>query len=100
MEHLIPYELLITQEVQNWTHTNRLIRLRVPISVHYESDISKAIGLCIESAREVERVIDEPAAVCYLINFGENSVDLELRFWINDPQEGTLNVKSKVLLKV
>ncbi|MFB3101370.1 MAG: mechanosensitive ion channel family protein [Gammaproteobacteria bacterium] len=100
VEHLVPNEQLITQEVQNWTHTNRLIRLRLPIGVHYESDVRRAIDLCVESATEVERVIDKPAPVCLLIGFGDNSVDLELRFWIGDPQEGTSNVKSKVLMNV
>jgi len=100
VEHLIPNEQLITQEVQSWTHTNRLIRLRLPIGVHYQSDVRKAIDLCVESAAEVERVIDKPAPVCLLKGFGDNSVDLELRFWIGDPQEGTSNVKSKVLLNV
>lgn len=100
VEHLIPNEQLITEEVQSWTHTNRLIRLRLPIGVHYQSDVRRAIDLCVESATEVERVIDKPAPVCLLIGFGDNSVDLELRFWIDDPQEGTSNVKSKVLLNV
>jgi len=100
IEHLIPNEQLITQEVQNWTHTNRLIRLRLPIGVHYESDVRRAIDLCVESATEVERVIDKPAPVCLLNGFGDNSVDLELRFWIGDPQKGTSNVKSKILMNV
>ena len=100
VEHLIPNEQLITQEVQNWTHTNRLIRLRLPIGVHYESDVRKAIDLCIESVKEVERVIEKPVPQCLLKCFGDNSVDLELRFWIGDPQEGTSNVKSEILLKV
>lgn len=100
VEHLIPNEQLITEEVQNWTHTNRLIRLRLPIGVHYKSDVRRAIDLCVESATEVERVIEKPAPVCLLKGFGDNSVDLELRFWIGDPQEGTSNVKSEVLLNV
>jgi len=100
VEHLIPNEQLITEEVQNWTHTNRLIRLRLPIGVHYESDVRRAIDLCIESVTEVERVIEKPAPQCLLKGFGDNSVDLELRFWIGDPQEGTSNVKSEILLNV
>ena len=100
VEHLVPNEQLITQEVQNWTHTNRLIRLRLPIGVHYESDVRRAMDLCIESVIEAERVIDKPAPQCLLKGFGDNSVDLELRFWIGDPQEGTSNVKSEILLNV
>jgi len=33
-------------------------------------------------------------------NFGDNSVDLELRFWINDPRNGVSNVKSLVMLNI
>ncbi|MEE9551606.1 MAG: mechanosensitive ion channel domain-containing protein [Gammaproteobacteria bacterium] len=100
IEHLIPNEQLITQEVQSWSHTNRLIRLRIPIGVHYESDVRKAIELCIESASEVDRILEDPPSVCLLTGFGDSSVDLELRVWINDPQAGTSNVKSEILLKV
>jgi len=100
IEHLIPNEQLITQEVQNWSHTNKLLRLRLPIGVHYEADVRQAIALCVESANEVERILNDPPTVCLLKGFGDSSVDLELRFWINDPQVGTSNVRSEVLLKV
>ncbi len=100
IEHLIPNEQLITEEVQNWSHTNKLLRLRLPIGVHYEADIRQAIALCVESANEVERILNDPPTVCLLKGFGDSSVDLELRFWINDPQAGTSNVRSEVLLKV
>ena len=49
---------------------------------------------------EVERVIAHPKPVCHLLGFGDNSVDLELRVWIADPQNGVVNVSSQVLLKV
>ena len=38
--------------------------------------------------------------MCLLVGFGESSVDLQLRFWIDDPQDGVANVTSEVLLKV
>jgi small-conductance mechanosensitive channel len=45
-------------------------------------------------------VLKHPAPVCLLKGFGENSVDLELRFWIHDPMNGVSNVKSDVLLQI
>ncbi len=99
-EHLIPNENLISQEVINWTHTDKLIRPDIVIGVHYQSDIRKAMELCIQSAIEAKRVLDSPEPECLLIGFGDNSVDLKLRFWIKDPENGLLNVKSEILLGI
>ena len=99
-EHLIPNETLISQEVINWTHTDKLIRPDIIIGVHYQSDVRKAMELCVQSAIEVQRVLDAPEPECFLIGFGDNSVDLKLRFWINDPERGMLNIKSEILLNI
>ena len=48
----------------------------------------------------VERVRDDPAPVCRLMNFGDNAIELELRIWISDPQAGVANVRSEVLLNI
>ena len=99
-EHLIPNENLISQEVINWTHTDQLIRPDLVIGVHYQSDIRKAMELCLESAKEVGRVLDYPEPDCLLTGFGDSSVDLILRFWIKDPEAGVSNVKGEILLNV
>jgi small-conductance mechanosensitive channel len=100
IEHLIPNETMITQAVENWTHSDNHTRLKVPIGVHYQSDVRKAIEICVESAKETDRVLSKPAPKCLLIGFGDSAVDLELRFWIEDAQRGVRNVKSDVLLKI
>lgn len=99
-EHLIPNENLISQEVINWTHTDKLIRPDIVIGVSYKADIRKAMALCVEAAKEVERVLDSPEPECLLIGFGDSSVDLKLRFWIQDPELGVSNVKSDILLNI
>jgi len=99
-EYLIPNEDIIGRQVVNWSYSHNAVRLRCPIGISYKSDVRKAIGLCLESAAEVPRVIDEPKSGCLLRGFGDSSVDLELRIWISDPQNGTANVKSEVLLLV
>lgn len=99
-EHLIPNEELITQRVENWSYSDNLVRVRIPIGISYKSDVRKAIGLCLEAAAEVPRVLKEPGSVCLVSGFGDSSVDLELRCWINDPTKGIANVKSEVYLLV
>ncbi|WP_269526653.1 mechanosensitive ion channel family protein [Coraliomargarita parva] len=99
-EHLIPNEDLITQHVVNWSFTDNLVRLRVPIGVSYKEDPHQCIQLVLEAAQSIERVLRTPPPVCLLRGFGDSSIDLELRFWISDPANGVGNVKSQVLLKV
>ena len=100
IEHLIPNEDLITNRVENWSYSNNLLRLRAPIGISYAADVRLAIRLCLDAARAAPRVLGQPEPVCLVTGFGESSVDLELRFWIDDPQAGTANVRSVVLLGV
>lgn len=100
VEHLIPNETLISERVENWTHSNSQTRLKIPIRVHYDSDVKKAMELCTEAATETDRVLANQEAKCLLIGFGENCVDMEVRLWIADAQNGVNNVKSAVLLKI
>ncbi len=99
-EHLIPNEELITQRVENWSYSNDMVRLRIPIGISYNSDPRVAIELCKEAAEMVPRVILTPEPRCQVVRFGDSSVDLELRVWIEDPQNGRGNVISEVLLGV
>lgn len=99
-EHLIPNEDLISQRVENWSYSDSLIRLKLPIGIAYESDVPRAMDLAVEAATGVERVLQTPGPVCRLMNFGADSVELELRIWIRDPQKGVANVRSDVLLNV
>lgn len=99
-EYLIPNEDLITQRVTNWSFSSDLIRMHVKVGVSYQSDPHEAIKLAVAAARDVPRVLREPAPNCLLVAFGESTVDLELRFWISDPANGTTNVRSEVMLNL
>ena len=100
VEHLIPNEELIAQQVSNWTHSSNEIRLHIPVGVSYNADVNQAMELMLEAAAETERVIATPLPAAQMKCFGESSVDLELRVWINDPMEGVANVKSQILLRI
>ncbi len=100
VEYLIPNEELIANTVVNWSFSNRRVRRRLKISISYDSDVELAMSLCMEAASETDRVLQDPRPNCLLVGFGDSSVDLELRFWIEDPEQGVANVSSLVLLAV
>ena len=99
-EFLVPNEDLITHRVTNWSYSNDLIRQHVRIGISYGSDPHRAIALGVQAAADTPRVLSEPAPNCLLVAFGDSTLDLELRFWIRDPVNGTANVRSAVMLRM
>jgi small-conductance mechanosensitive channel len=99
-EYLIPNEDLITHQVINWSFSDVLVRLKIGVGVAYDTDVRAAMALMKTAACETPRVLDNPAPVCQLKNFGDNAIDLELRVWISDPDRGVANVSSAVRLAI
>ena len=99
-QFLIPNEDIITQRVFNWTHQHDQVRLKLRVRVAYGTDLRLAIKLMREAADRPPRVLKVPAPNPLVIGFGENGVDLELRFWIDDAQNGIHNISSDVLLEM
>ncbi|WP_317450833.1 mechanosensitive ion channel family protein [Sphingopyxis sp. LK2115] len=99
-EHLIPNEILMTQEVENWSYSSRAVRVSIAVGVAYGTDLRLAQQLMIEAASQTKRVLAEPAPVCWITAFGDSSVDHEVRFWITDPEAGIGNIKGDVFLRI
>ncbi|ODP38089.1 mechanosensitive ion channel family protein [Sphingomonas turrisvirgatae] len=96
-EHLIPNENLMTQEVENWSFSDRNVRVRIPVGVGYETDLKLAQELMLKAAVESPRVLASPKPNVWLTSFGDYAVEHEILAWISDPEGGVGNVKSDVL---
>ena len=96
-EHLIPNENLMTQEVENWSYSDRNVRVRIPVGVSYDCDIKLAQQLMLRAAMESPRVLKTPKPNVWLAAFGDNAVEHEILAWISDPEGGLGNVRSDVL---
>jgi len=96
VETLVPNQNLITNPVINWSYTDPRVRLKLPVRVSYKDDPELAMDLLLQATEEHPRIIRSPAPVARLMGFGESGIELELRFWIPDPQEGVNNVRSDV----
>ncbi len=100
VETLIPNENLITSEVTNWSFSDRHVRVKLPVQISYKDDPEFAMELMAKACEVSERVLKIPAPQARLLNFGNNGIDLELRLWVNDPQNGIGAVKSEVNLAI
>ena len=99
-EYLVPNEDLITSRVVNWSFSSTFLRVKIGVGVSYGSDIHKVMEFMVAAARDHDRVLDDPQPVCQLMNFGDSSIDMELRIWIRDPENGIANVSSAVRVAI
>jgi len=96
VDTLVPNQNLITNQIINWSYSDPKVRLKLPVRISYRDDPELALQVLLKAANCNERVLAEPAPVSRLMHFGESGIELELRFWIADPQEGVNNVRSDV----
>jgi len=89
IETLIPNEKLITDVVQNQSSYLTRGYSKAAVQIAYTSDLDKAMALLVEAARDVPRVLQEPAPTPYLVGFGPDGINLELGFWIENAAQGT-----------
>jgi len=97
---IVPNEVFVTQKIQNLSFSDNLVRLDIPVGISYGSDLKKAIMLAASAAMSINRILKIPEPKCLVREFGDSSVNLVLRAWIEDPQNGIGRVKDAVLLAV
>lgn len=99
-EHLIPNENLMTTEVENWSYSDQNVRMKIPVGVSYNSDMQLVQKLLFKAVQESPRILKRPAPKVWMLEFGDNSVNWEIRAWINDPQEGIGNIQGDVMMRI
>lgn len=99
-ESVIPNELLVSAPVVNHSLSDRRVRVAVRISIAYESDLDLALRLGEQAARSTERVLVDPPPGSLLVEFAADGLLLEIGFWIEDPEQGRMNVQSAVAIAV
>ncbi len=97
---LIPNEEFINHRVTSWTHSNKLARTQISISVGYDSDIELARKLMLDAAHAHPKYSNLRPSRCVLNSFGDNGIELYLHFWITDITDGRLEPKSDVMLAI
>ena len=100
-EHLVPNATFMEEGVTNWSHSDKVVCCYAYMGVGYGTpDMERVIEIVQGCALDTDRVLARPEPRCNMTEFGDNSVNFELRFWINDPVNGISNVRSDILRKV
>jgi small-conductance mechanosensitive channel len=81
---VIPNNEIMKRDIVNYTIITSKIRIRINIGIAYDADLKKAKDIISAVAGTSDWVAEEPPPKVVVRNFGESSVDLQLRVWIND----------------
>jgi small-conductance mechanosensitive channel len=78
---IVPNAQLITERVTNWTLSDRLRRIDLPVGLNYGADPRKAIQLLEAVAGRQPNVLKHPPPRCLLLGYGDSSMNFQLRAW-------------------
>jgi small-conductance mechanosensitive channel len=92
--------MLVSSVVESETFTNSNTRIPLQVGVAYDCDVEQAMAILVDTARRQPRVLSDPPPLAFLVNFGDSSINLELGFWVSDPETGTLGLRSAVNLEI
>lgn len=95
-ESIVPNELLIINRVENLSLADNRVWQSTIVSVAYDSDVEQVIALLMEAALSQERVLRDPGPSVALSAFGADGLEFTLGYWIGDPENGQLNLRSLI----
>ena len=98
-ETVIPNKKLITDDVTNWSLTDEVVRMTVPVGIAYGSDTALAQQTMMKVLMDNPNILKTPAPTVLFLGFGDSSLDFEIRGFMNDIRD-LPRIKSQIHLAV
>jgi small-conductance mechanosensitive channel len=100
VESLVPNELLVGSVVRNESYSNPQVRQALPVQIAYQSDLEQAMAIMVAAAAAQPRVLANPAPTGLLVGFADSGINLEVAFWVADPEKGFAVLRSDINLAI
>ena len=99
-ESIVPNEMLISNRVENLSLADSKVWQSTVVSVGYDSDVDLVMRLLGQAALNQPRVLRDPEPLVALSAFGADGLEFTLGYWQADPENGQLNLRSKINLEI
>jgi len=83
-ELIVPNKDFITGRLINWSLSDNITRIRIPVGIAYGSDTELAERLLLKVAQEHPKVREDPAPLALFQGFGDNSLNFDLRVFVSE----------------
>jgi small-conductance mechanosensitive channel len=96
---IVPNSNFVSNNVINWSHSDKITRGQIAVGVAYGSDTKLVRDCLLEAAKSIERVLDYPNPHVFFKEFGDSSLNFDLLFWYDEPKTMRA-IKSELHFKV
>ncbi len=83
-EIIVPNSQMISEKVTNWTLSSSVTRIVIPVGVKYGTDMREVLAILEKVANEHPEVVEIPPPSAIFTDFGDSSLNFELRIWVKD----------------
>ncbi len=97
---IVPNAEFVSNRVTNLSHNDNLVRFRVPVGVHYKSDVHQVEAALLAAAAGCPDVLAKPEPQVLFMGFGDSSLDFELRVWSESLYNRPSKLRSQVNFKI
>jgi small-conductance mechanosensitive channel len=96
---IVPNSQLVTEKVTNWTLSDRLRRIELPLGLSYGSAPNEVIKLLEKTAAAHKCILEDPAPQALFSGYGDSSINFELRVW-TDQFDDWAKIRSELAVAV
>lgn len=93
---IVPNSKFINDNVINWSHNDRRIRVHYPVSVSYKEDPEKVKEIVLNIANNHPDVLKNPEPAFWFVEYGDNSLNFELVVWTSTYIQKPVVLKSQL----
>ncbi|TDK41832.1 mechanosensitive ion channel family protein [Algoriphagus formosus] len=97
---VVPNSQFIDNQVINWSHSDRMVRFNFPVGVAYREDPEKVRRILLEVAKDNKGVLESPESDVLFEEYGDNSINFNLRVWTSEYVNRPKVLKSQLLYEI
>jgi potassium efflux system protein len=83
-EHVVPNKTFITSQLVNWSLSDAITRLVLPVSIAYGSDVELAHKVMLDTVLSTPLILSEPVPSVLIVGFGENALNFSIRIFVSE----------------
>ncbi|MDR3320433.1 MAG: mechanosensitive ion channel [Desulfovibrio sp.] len=84
----VPNSEFVSSRLINWTRNSRSVRREVRVGVAYGSNTEQVMKVMLNIAAAHNNILECPSPSASFVDFGANTLDFILRFWVKDYDVG------------
>lgn len=101
IENIVPNEAFVTSAVLNHSYTDEANTQYVAVTIDFNADVDRALAVMLEEvSRDRPRIVKGRKPWAYVDSFGDSGINLKAAFWLADPVNGSVGIKTAITLDI